>query len=95
MPARRYEVRVEGRLSDRARDAFVGMDVDAVPAETVISGTVDDDELHRLLAQIQSLGLHVVAVEQVGPDPRPQSPRPGRSRQTPRADPSDTPRRSR
>ena len=96
MPARRYEVRVEGRLSDRARDAFVGMDVDAVPAETVISGTVnDDDELHRLLAQIQSLGLHVVAVEQVAPDPRPPPPRPGRSRQTPHADPSDAPRRSR
>jgi hypothetical protein len=68
MPTRRYEVRVAGRLSDRARNAFVGMDVDAVPAETVIAGTVDDDEgLHSLLALIQSLGLHVVAVEQVAP----------------------------
>jgi hypothetical protein len=70
MPARRYEVRVAGRLSARARDAFVGMDVQPVPPETVITGTVDDgDELHRLLALIQSLGLHVVAVEQVAPAP--------------------------
>lgn len=70
MPARRYEVRIAGRLSPRVRDAFVGMDVEPVPPETVITGTVDDDdELHRLLALIQSLGLHVVAVDQVAPAP--------------------------
>ena len=39
MPDRRYEVRVTGRLSQRARDAFAGMDVTEVTAETVISGT--------------------------------------------------------
>jgi hypothetical protein len=53
------------------------MDVEPVPPETVIAGTVDDDdELHRLLALIQSLGLHVVAVDQVAPTPH----RPPRSR---------------
>jgi hypothetical protein len=51
------------------RDTFVGMDVEAVPAETVIAGTLDDDEeLYRLLVLIQSLGLHVVAVDQVAVD---------------------------
>ena len=79
MPARRYEVRVEGRLSSRMCETFVGMDVDAVPAETVIAGTLDDaEELYRLLVLIQSLGLHVVAVEQVVPEPLP--PPPGRGR---------------
>ena len=68
MPGRRYEVRVSGRLSQRARDAFASMDVDAVTAETVISGQVDQDEqLHELLAVVQSLGLHVVSVQQVAP----------------------------
>ena len=68
MPDRRYEVRVTGRLSPRARDAFAGMDVDEVTAETVISGRVHQDEqLHELLARIQSLGLHVVSVQQVAP----------------------------
>jgi len=63
---RRYEVRIAGRLSSRARDAFVGMDVDAAPPETVIAGTLDDDEeLHRLLSLIQSFGLSIVSVEQV------------------------------
>jgi hypothetical protein len=70
MQTRRYEIRIAGRLSPRARDAFVDMDVHAVPAETVIAGTVRDDEaLHRLLALIQSLGLSVVSIDQVTPDP--------------------------
>ena len=68
MPGRRYEVRVSGRLSQRARDAFASMDVAEVTAETVISGRVDEDEqLHELLAVVQSLGLHVVSVQQVAP----------------------------
>jgi hypothetical protein len=68
MPDRRYEVRVTGRLSQRARDAFTGMDVAEMTAETVISGLVHHDEqLHELLAQVQSLGLHVVSVQQVAP----------------------------
>jgi hypothetical protein len=72
MPTRRYEVRIAGRLSTRVRDVFVGMDVEPVPPETVITGTVQDDEdLHRLLGLIQSLGLHIVAVEQVAPEPGP------------------------
>jgi hypothetical protein len=68
MPDRRYEVRVTGRLSQRARDAFTDLDVDEVTAETVISGLVhQDEELHELLAMVQSLGLHVVSVQQVAP----------------------------
>jgi hypothetical protein len=68
MPDRRYEVRVAGRLSQRAQDAFAGMDVAEVSAETVISGVVhEDDQLHELLEVVQSLGLHVVSVEQVAP----------------------------
>jgi hypothetical protein len=68
MPDRRYEVRVTGRMSQRARDAFSSLDVDEVTAETVISGLVhEDDDLHELLAKVQSLGLHVVSVQQVAP----------------------------
>jgi hypothetical protein len=68
MPDRRYEVRVTGRLSQRARSAFAGMKVEEVTAESVISSLVHEDEqLHELLAVIQSLGLHVVSVQQVAP----------------------------
>jgi hypothetical protein len=66
MPDRRYEVRIEGRLSDGALDAFTGLDLVEVTPETVISSLVHDDgELHELLAALQSLGLHVTTVQQV------------------------------
>ena len=72
MPGQRYEFRVQGRLSERARDAFADMQVVEVPAETVISGPVDDEAgLHAALALIQSLGLHVVSVQRVAAAPRP------------------------
>jgi hypothetical protein len=67
MPDRRYEVRVTGRLSQRARDAFAEMEVSEVTAETVISGLVHDEQLDQLLAVVQSLGLHVVSVQQMAP----------------------------
>ena len=68
MPDRRHEVRVTGRLSQRARDAFADLEVAEVTAETVISGLVHEDEqLHELLSVVQSLGLHIVSVEQVAP----------------------------
>ena len=67
MPGRRYEVRVTGQLSQRARDAFAGMDLTEVTAETVITGTMlHDEQLHDMLAVVQSLGLHVISVQQMG-----------------------------
>ena len=66
MPDRRYEVRVTGRLSQRARDAFADMDLAEVTADTVISGVVHrDEQLHEILAALQALGLHIVSVQQV------------------------------
>jgi len=74
MPARRYEFRVAGRLSERAQGAFVDMAVHDAPPETVISGeVVDDAHLHGVLAQIHNLGLHVVSVLQVPSAPEPSA----------------------
>ncbi len=74
--ARRYEVRVRGRLSPRVRDAFPGMEVVEAPAETVIGSTVGDTaQLHDVLSLIDSLGLHVVSIDQVVPAPAPPVPR--------------------
>jgi hypothetical protein len=62
----RYEFRVTGRLSEGTVAAFAGMAVREVPTETVIYGpVVDESHLHGVLALIQSLGLHVVSVQQV------------------------------
>ena len=70
MPARRYEFRVAGRLSERAQGAFADMAVNDAPPETIISGNVvDDSHLYGVLALIQNLGLHVVSVNEVPPPP--------------------------
>jgi hypothetical protein len=66
MPPRRYQVRVRGRLSSRVKDALPDMEVAEAPAETVIGSTVGDaGQLSDVLSLIESLGLHVLAVEQV------------------------------
>jgi hypothetical protein len=65
----RYEFRAVGRLSERARGAFDGMQVDEVPAETVISGDVPENGgVQDVLALIQSLGLEVVSVHRTPRD---------------------------
>jgi hypothetical protein len=68
--SRRFEVRVSGRLSERVRAAFPGLEVDELPAETVISGrSRSEDEVAGVLGRIQSLGLQLVALRQAPPDP--------------------------
>ncbi len=70
MSGYKYELRVAGRLSDRARGAFPQMAVDTAPTETVISGdAVDESGLHGLLALCRSLGLEVTSFHRVVPDP--------------------------
>ena len=62
----RYEIRISGRLSDRARAAFPGLTVVEVPAQTVLTGWSDDeDEVHGVLDRIQALGLELVSLQRV------------------------------
>jgi hypothetical protein len=69
VPERRYEFRITGRLSERTRGAFRGMEVHEVPAETVISGEIaEDGGVQEVLALIQSLGLEVVSVQRAPGD---------------------------
>ena len=62
----RYEFRITGKLAEQARSAFPGMNVAEVPAETVISGDVNDDGgVQEVLTMIQSLGLQLISVLRV------------------------------
>jgi hypothetical protein len=62
----RYEFRVTGRLSERARHAFLGMEVHAVPPETIIYGKIaDEEQLGELLALCRSLGLELVSFQRL------------------------------
>ena len=63
MGTRRYEFRVDGRLSEEARAAFVDMRITEAPPQTVIDGEVlDESHLHGIIVQLQALGLTVVSV---------------------------------
>ena len=55
----RYEIRVDGILSDEDRAAFAGMRI----IEMLIDGEVaDESHLHGIIAQLDALGFSVVSV---------------------------------
>ena len=60
-----YEVRVLGKLGPAAREAFEGIDVEVLPTETVLSGSLDQADLQSLLERIQALGLELIDVRRV------------------------------
>ncbi|MEJ8669159.1 hypothetical protein AB5J55_12855 [Streptomyces sp. R11] len=56
----RYEIRVDGQMSDELTTAFPEFDSFVVPNQTVLYGQVDDEaHLYGLLIRFQSLGLRV------------------------------------
>ena len=66
MGTRRYEFRVDGRLTEEARSAFVDMRITEAPLETIIDGEVlDESHLHGIIVQLQTLGITVVSVQPV------------------------------
>lgn len=69
MAPTRYEVRVNGRLSERARSAFCAMDVMPVPPQTIVFGNLPDlTDLADLLALCREMGLEVVSVRRLPSD---------------------------
>jgi hypothetical protein len=66
-----YEVRLEGRLDERWSSWFDGMTVDLdADGVTVVRGhVVDQAALHGLLARLRDIGLPLISVARVEPDP--------------------------
>ena len=76
----RYEVRVNGRLSERARSAFCAMEVTSVPTQSILFGELaEPSDLGDLLALCMAMGLEVVSLRRL---PGETATRPG----TPAAD---------
>ena len=66
MASVRYEFRVSGLMSDRARDAFSDMIVQPVPPESIIyAHVVDEAHLRDLLGLCSALGLELVSLQQL------------------------------
>ncbi|EPD63896.1 MULTISPECIES: hypothetical protein [Streptomyces] len=62
----RYEIRVDGLMSDTLAKAFPELDHVVMSGQTVLFGSVvDEAHLYGLLARCQSLGLHVLEMRQV------------------------------
>jgi hypothetical protein len=80
MVCARYELRVNGRMSERARHAFCGMEVRIVPAQTIVFGELaDGTDLRELLALCSAMGLEVVSLLRLpsGPGAGTDTTRPG------------------
>ena len=69
MTRQTYEIRVIGSLGPAAREAFADMMVEVEPTITVLSGDLDQRDLHALLDRVRALGLELVEVTQVQAGP--------------------------
>ena len=62
----RYEVRLNGRLSERARSAFPAMNVTSIPTQTIVFGELaEPSDLADLLARCNAMGLEVLSLRQL------------------------------
>jgi hypothetical protein len=70
----RYEIRLQGRLDSRWSVWFDGMDITSDQDGTsVLRGpVVDQAALHGLLSRLGDLGLPLISVARVAPDPAPR-----------------------
>ena len=66
MTATVYEFRVDGRLTDQAREAFCDMRIQEMPSGALLCGDViDESHLLGIMAQCRTLGLVVVSAHRV------------------------------
>ncbi|GAA0655637.1 hypothetical protein GCM10009535_38140 [Streptomyces thermocarboxydovorans] len=62
----RYEIRVDGQLSEPLINVFPELDHVEMSGQTLLFGhVVDDAHLYGLLARCQSLGLRVLEIRQM------------------------------
>ena len=66
-----YEIRIKGHLDDRWADRFEGLTITLEEnGNTLLTGPVADQAaLHGLLKKIRDLGMPLVSISPVAPDP--------------------------
>jgi hypothetical protein len=65
-----YEIRLHGRLERRWSAWFDGLTLTSADGTTTLRGPVTDQAaLHGLLQRLRDLGLPLISVTQVEPDP--------------------------
>ncbi|MFE6281687.1 hypothetical protein [Streptomyces sp. NPDC057877] len=62
----RYEIRVEGHMSETLAKVFPELEHVGMSGQTILYGpVVDDAHLYGLLARLQALGLRVLELRQL------------------------------
>jgi hypothetical protein len=65
---RNYEIRVRGRLGETMRSAFPGLRAQLHGHDTVLAGELPDEAaLYGVLAEIEALGLELLALRRLPP----------------------------
>jgi hypothetical protein len=64
-----YTIRINGHLGAMMLSAFPAMQPQLSGAETVLTGLLDRSALYGVLAEIDALGLDLLEVRQLMPDP--------------------------
>jgi hypothetical protein len=64
----RYLIRINGHLGATLLTAFPALNWERQGRETVLTGVLDRPGLHGVLAEIESLGLELLEVRQLGPE---------------------------
>jgi len=70
----RYAIRINGHLGAMMLSAFPAMVPQWQGAETVLTGLLDRSALYGVLAEIDALGLDLLEVRQLKPDPEAPGP---------------------
>ena len=74
----RYAIRIHGHLGATLLSAFPALVPRRRGADTVLTGLLDRSALYGVLAAVEALGLDLLEVRQLAPEPR--SPESGDSR---------------
>jgi hypothetical protein len=61
----RYEIVIRGELSDRFADWFDGVDLKTREGYSVLTGVLDQSQLHGIFARVQDLGIELVSVAEI------------------------------
>ena len=73
-----YAIRIHGHLGATVLSAFPALVPREHGADTVLTGLLDRSALYGVLAEVEALGLDLVEVRQLTPQPK--APEPGDSR---------------
>ena len=66
----RYEIRIRGHLGETVRSAFPTLRAELSGGDTVLTGVLPDRAaLYGLLAEIEVLGLELLELRRLPPDP--------------------------